>query len=169
MQVAVGSQNPVKLAATESAVPFDATVTAVRVESGVSEQPRGHAETITGATNRATAARETADADLGVGIEGGVSSTEGVDGTFLIMWAAVTDGQQWGQGGGPSLRLPADVAGRIRGGAELGPVMDELLDTEGVAREQGAAGVLTGGIIDRESALEHAVASALGPFVTDLY
>jgi non-canonical (house-cleaning) NTP pyrophosphatase len=33
----------------------------------------------------------------------------------------------------------------------------------------GAAGVLTDGSIDRESALAHAVAGALGPFVTDLY
>jgi non-canonical (house-cleaning) NTP pyrophosphatase len=65
--------------------------------------------------------------------------------------------------------LPDDVADRVRAGNELGPVMDDLLDTENVAERQGAAGVLTDGIIDRESALRHAVAGALGPFVTDLY
>jgi non-canonical (house-cleaning) NTP pyrophosphatase len=38
-----------------------------------------------------------------------------------------------------------------------------------VAEKQGAAGALTGNVIDRESALRNAVAGAFGPFVTDLY
>jgi len=169
MRVAVGSENPVKVAATEQAIGdrFDADVVAVGVGSGVAEQPRGFAETMAGAENRAE--RALTDGDLGVGIEGGVASIEGSSGLFLIMWAAVTDGAEWGSGGGPSLRLPADVAERIRAGEELGPVMDDLLHTDGVARGQGAAGALTDGSIDRESALAHAVAGALGPFVTDLY
>jgi len=173
MRVALGSQNPVKVAATERALAgqFRSVVAEpVGVDSGVAEQPRGHAETLSGAETRAERALDSfADADLGVGIEGGVAGFDGTDGLYLIMWAAVTDGTQLGHGAGPSLRLPDDVAARIRDGAELGPVMDDLLDTEGVARDQGAAGVLTDGIIDRESALAHAVAGALGPFVTELY
>jgi inosine/xanthosine triphosphatase len=171
MRVAVGSENPVKVVATEQAIGerFDADVLAVGVDSGISEQPRGREETITGAENRARRALAETDAGLGVGIEGGVAAVEGMPGLFLIMWAAVTDGEQLGRGGGPSLRLPGDVADRIRAGEELGPVMDDLLHTDGVARGQGAAGALTDGSIDRESALAHAVAGALGPFVTDLY
>jgi inosine/xanthosine triphosphatase len=187
MRVVVGSENPVKVAAADRAVPdrLDATVASAAVDSGVAEQPRGRAETVTGARNRAAAALE-AEGDLGVGIEGGVAplpqrgavrnpatedpaEREGVTGSFLIMWAAVTDGQQWGVGSGPSLRLPDPVAARVRDGEELGPVMDDLLDTDGIARRQGAAGALTDGIVDRESALVHAVAGALGPFVTDHY
>jgi inosine/xanthosine triphosphatase len=187
MRVVVGSENPVKIAAAERALSdrFDATVAGAAVESGVAEQPRSRAETVTGARNRAAAAVE-AGGDLGVGIEGGVAPVpqrgavrnpetadsaehEELTGSFLVMWAAVTDGQRWGIGGGPSLRLPDDVAARIRDGDELGPVMDDLLDTEGVARGQGTAGVLTDGIVDRESALVDAVAGALGPFVTDHY
>ena len=61
------------------------------------------------------------------------------------------------------------MAARVESGDELGPVMDDLLDTEGVAEQEGAAGVLTGERIDRESALVHAVASAAGPFVTEQY
>nr|WP_231736981.1 DUF84 family protein [Halobacterium sp. CBA1126] len=67
------------------------------------------------------------------------------------------------------MRLPDDVAARVRDGAELGPVMDDLLDTSGVAENEGAAGVLTGGVTDRTEALRTAVAGALGPFVTDYY
>jgi len=171
MRIAVGSLNPVKEAATERLVggSFDATVVPVDVESGVSEQPRGHGETLAGAETRARNALARTDASLGVGIEGGVATFDGAEGLFLVMWAAATDGDRLGRGAGPSLRLPTDVADRVRRGAELGPVMDDLLATDGVARNQGAAGVLTGGLVDRESALAHAVAGALGPFVTDRY
>ena len=94
---------------------------------------------------------------------------DGTDGLYLVMWAAVTDGDRMGRGAGPSLRLPDGVADRVDAGEELGPVMDDLLGESGVARDRGAAGALTDGIIDRESALAHAVAGALGPFVTSHY
>lgn len=170
MHVAVGSQNPVKRAATEQALGDRVTeIQMVDVDSGVSEQPRGDTETVTGAENRAQAALDSAESSYGVGIEGGVAEVENTEGLFLIMWAAVTDGQRWGRGAGPSLRLPEPIARRVRDGEELGPVMDDHLDMTGVATGQGAAGVLTDGAIDRESALAHAVGAASGPFVTDLY
>ena len=185
VRVAVGSTNPVKVAATELALSRgDAlsatTVEAVAVDSGVADQPRGVAETVEGAVTRARRALgetrralgETATDrgdDLGVGIEGGVAEREGVDGLYLVMWAAVTDGDRVGRGAGPSLRLPSGVAARVREGAELGPVMDDLTGDRGVKHDQGAAGVLTGGHTDRERALAAAVAGALGPVVTDWY
>lgn len=169
MRVAVGSGNPVKRDAAANALPSDAVVDAVSVESGVSEQPWGEAETIRGARNRAMNAIESADYDLGIGLEGGVSRIDSLDGLFLTMWAAATDGERVEFGSGPRLRLPDSIADRLEEGEELGPVMDDLLDTTGVKHDQGAAGVLTGGIIDRESALRHALAGAIGPFVTDYY
>ena len=178
MRVAVGSANPVKLAATEAA--FDAmigaTVESVAVDPGVSEQPFGHEETIRGATNRARHALEAGAYDLGVGIEGGVAefptpseTATATDGLFLVMWAAVADGTRVELGAGPAIRLPEEVAGRIREDGELGPVMDETFDLENVKENEGAAGVLTGGLVDRQDALETALAGALGPFVTDCY
>ncbi len=164
----------------------DATVERVAVESGVSEQPWGDDETVAGARNRAqraldvrktttssSAARQNAsrseddDHDLGVGLEGGVAERAGD--LYLIMWAAATDGDRIEIGAGPRLRLPDDVADRLHDGAELGPVMDDLLDTSGVAENQGAAGVLTAGMTDRTEALRTAVAGAVGPFVTEHY
>ena len=169
VRVVVGSGNPVKRRAVLSAFP-DATVELVSVTSGVAEQPRGHAETIAGAENRARNAYETvAEADYGVGVEGGVARFDGTDGLFLVMWAAVTDGDRTGRGAGPSLRLPDDVAARVEDGAELGPVMDDTLDEEGVARKGGAAGAFTGGHLPRTDALADAVCGAFGPFVTDHY
>jgi len=167
MRVAVGSRNPVKVAAVERALP-DATVEAVGVDSGVPDQPWGHAETRTGAENRARRALAPAF-DLGVGIEGGVARYDDTDGLFLVMWAAVADGDRLEVGVGPGLRLPDAVADRVESGEELGPVMDDVVGESDVKRDQGAAGVLTDGIVDRESCLRHAVAGALGPFRTDHY
>lgn len=164
MRVAVGSGNPVKRAATERALGDDCTVVAEPVASGVAEQPRGEAETVEGARNRAERALAAGDYALGVGLEGGVARVESVDGLFLTMWAAVADGERVEYGAGPRLRLPERVAGQVEGGAELGPVMDEAYDMKNVAENEGAAGVLTSGRMDRTSALEHAVAGALGPF-----
>jgi non-canonical (house-cleaning) NTP pyrophosphatase len=188
MRVAVGSTNPVKRGATEDALDAMAgtTVESVAVDSGVSDQPTGHAETIEGARTRArnavTAdgpASETAGTspeppgggayDLGVGIEAGVAEFDGTDGLSLVMWAAVTDGDRSGLAAGPSLRLPDRVADRVRAGEELGPVMDDAFDLEHVKEKEGAVGVLTGRIVDRRGALSDAVAGALGPFVTDAY
>jgi len=170
MDVAVGSLNPVKETATAQALGDRlASIELVDVDSGVSEQPRGRSETITGAENRAQAALTETDCAYGVGIEGGVAEVDGAEGLWLIMWAAVTDGGRWGRGGGPALRLPEEIATRVRDGEELGPVMDDHFDAEGIATNQGAAGVLTDGLIDRESALADSVSAAFGPFIADVY
>ncbi|QDX39758.1 DUF84 family protein [Salarchaeum sp. JOR-1] len=168
MRIAVGSENPVKREATERATAaLNATVTTEGVPSGVSEQPMTESETREGARNRAERALAAGDYDLGVGLEGGVAPAD--DALLLTMWAAVTDGDTTGLGGGPRFVLPDGIAARVRAGEELGPVMDDVVGAENVARSEGAAGALTGDLVDRESALRHALAGALGPFVTDYY
>ncbi|WP_254537333.1 DUF84 family protein [Halomarina litorea] len=179
MHVGVGSRNPVKRRAVERVVPAGWSVTSIGVQSGVAEQPFGQAETLAGAEGRAETVLAASGPendrdgesgfDLGVGIEGGVARREYAEGLWLVMWAAATDGERWGRGTGPGLRLPDGIAARVEAGEELGPVMDDVLGEADVAKKQGAAGALTGGATDRESALAGAVAGALGPFVTSLY
>ncbi|SEH38538.1 inosine/xanthosine triphosphatase [Halopenitus malekzadehii] len=166
MQIGVGSGNPVKRAAV--ALILEGDIEAVAVDSGVSEQPWSHAETVRGAETRAAAARE-AGYDVGVGLEGGVSPIDGTVGLYLIMWAAIDDGTTVGRGAGPSVRLPDPVADRVRNDEELGPVMDDVTGRSGLAKTDGAISVLTNGRIDRTDALASAVAGALGPIETDLY
>lgn len=172
MNIAVGSGNPVKRRAVERAYPH-ASVAAIPVDSGVSEQPVGHEETIAGAVTRAHRALESGEYDLGVGIEGGVAAHPTGDGEedalYLIMWSAVTDGERVGRGAGPTFLLPDRIADRIRDGEELGPVMDEVLGTDDIAKNEGAAGAFTGGRLTRTDALESAVTAALSPFRSDLY
>ncbi|QCC48227.1 DUF84 family protein [Halobellus limi] len=88
---------------------------------------------------------------------------------YLVMWAAVTDGDRWGVGAGPSLPLPTPIAARVGDGEELGPVMDDVLGESNVAEKQGAAGAFTGGKLTRTDALDAAVAAAASPFLSDLY
>lgn len=165
MHVAVGSTNPVKVEAVERTLArYDPSVTAVAVDSGVPEQPRSVDETVVGAETRARRALERTDAAYGIGLEGGVADLEAVPGLSLVMWAAVTDGTRVERGSGPTLRLPTRVADRVTAGEELGPVMDDLLGVDGLAENEGAAGVLTDGLTDRTSALGAAVACAFGPF-----
>lgn len=170
MELAVGSTNPVKIEAVERTLErYEPTVTAVDVDSGVSEQPRSLEETVSGAQNRARRALAATEADYGVGLEGGVVRLGATPGLSLIMWGAVTDGDRLECGGGPTLRLPDRVAERVADGAELGPVMDDLLGTENVAEAEGAAGALTDGLTSRTQALGEAVAASFGPFVTGYY
>ncbi len=166
--VAVGSANPVKLAAVRAVVQGaarDVTVDAVPVPSGVADQPFGDDETIRGARQRARAARNAADADLGVGLEGGV--VDGPDGMRSCAWCVVVhrDGRE-GVGGSLAMPLPVAVARMVRDGVELGHAMDALVASRGTKHGLGAVGILTDGRIDRQGAYEVLVTYALAPFLT---
>lgn len=106
---------------------------------------------------------------MGVGVEGGDATLADREGLYLITWAAATDGQRLERGGGPAIRLPEAVAERIGTGGELGPVLDGAFGRDGIARAEGATGLLTDGLTDRENALAQAVAAAVGPFESDAF
>jgi inosine/xanthosine triphosphatase len=166
--VAVGSANPVKLAAARAVLATfapEARVEARAVPSGVSDQPFGDDETIQGARERARAVREALDADLGVGLEGGV--VDGPGGMRTCAWCVVVhrDGRE-GVGGSLAMPLPDAVAAMIRDGEELGHAMDALVKQRGTKHGAGAVGVLTDGRIDRQGAYEVLVTYALAPFLT---
>ena len=167
MKVAIGSTNPTKVAAVESIVKQmwpDAEIVALAVSSGVSEMPMSDNETITGARNRARAARTAAHADLGIGLEGGVHSDP--LGLLLQGWVVVTDGNgREGVACAGRLLLPPLIADRVLAGEELGPVMDDLLGESNVKAKGGAIGALTAGLIPREQSFAVGVGYALSPFV----
>ncbi|MDI3340739.1 MAG: inosine/xanthosine triphosphatase [Sphaerobacter sp.] len=162
--IASGSVNPAKHAAVERAAAayfLRATVEAVDVPSGVPAQPWGDEETARGALRRAAQARLTLDADLGLGIESGV--VEGPGGNlYVVAWAAAIDRDDaHAFGGSERFPLPAEVADRVRAGAELGPVIDAVAGIPGTARRGGAISLLTAGRRDRTDMLTIAVIHAL--------
>ena len=167
-RIAVGSKNPVKLAAARAVVTRlvpDITIEAIEVSSGVPDQPFGDDQTIRGAIARARGAREKLDSDFGVGIEGGV--VEMPDGTMrTCAWAAVVSRSgRHGVGGSLAMPLPDSVAKMIRDGMELGHAMDKLTSQTGTKHGAGAVGVLTAGLVDRQAAYEVLVAYALSVFL----
>jgi inosine/xanthosine triphosphatase len=169
--IAIGSTNPVKIAAVRSvaarAFPT-AEVIGLNVASNVPEQPRGDVETRRGALNRAHAARAAADADLGVGLEGGVVETE--MGLMTCAWCVIVDSYgRIGVGGGVHMLMPPSVAQALQAKGELGPVMDQLSGQSNTKQAQGAVGILTGGLSNRQTAYEQLVAMALAPFVRAEY
>jgi inosine/xanthosine triphosphatase len=167
-RVAVGSTNPVKLAAARAVITRvapQAAVEAIAVPSGVRDQPFGDDETIAGALERARAARAALDADFGVGLEGGV--VEMPDGSMrTCAWAAVVSRSgRHGVGGSLAMPLPDAVAKLIRGGMELGHAMDALTGDTNTKHKGGAVAILTAGLVDRQAAYEVLVAYALTPLL----
>jgi inosine/xanthosine triphosphatase len=167
--VSVGSTNPVKLAAARavlSRVATSARVEGVSVSSTVRNQPFGDDETIRGALARARAAREAAGAEIGVGIEGGV--VESGNQLRTCAWAAVVDASgREGVGGSLAMPLPASVSRFIReDGLELGDAMDRVTGEHNTKHRQGAVGILTAGLVDRQAAYEVILTYALAPFLT---
>lgn len=167
MKIAVGSTSDSKMRATRAVfarLDPEAVVEAVPVASVVPEQPVSDSETIAGALHRAREGRRIADADYGVGIEGGVHQDE--RGVWMCAWVAVVDRQgREGLGCGLRLRLPAWIARRALAGETVGDIVDRLLGQE--AHEAlGVIGLLTRGLVDRQAALEQALLAALAPFLS---
>ncbi|MFQ6076893.1 MAG: DUF84 family protein, partial [Candidatus Bathyarchaeia archaeon] len=133
LRVAVGSGNPVKVEAVRRAFSNyfrELEVLPVEVRSGVSGHPFGQ-DVVKGAVNRALKAQREADADFGVGLEGGTVEYSGR--VFNCGWCAVVD-----RGGGVHLGssgwwecLPS-VYDELRRGRELGEVIDEITGRKGV-------------------------------------
>jgi len=167
--IIVASKNPVKINATLTSFQqmfpdetFDAT--GVSVPSGVSDQPMTSAETIQGAMNRATNAREAQpDADYWVGIEGGIDDTD--VGMQCFAWVIVLgrDGRI-GRGQTAVFYVPIEVADLVRDGIELGHADDQVFGRSNSKQKNGAIGLLTDDAVDRTSYYVQAVIMALVPF-----
>lgn len=171
MKVAVGSKNPVKIAAVENVVKKvwpDATVIGVEVNHGTNIQPSSSEEAISGATKRAELALKQAGADIGFGLEG--NTDDFGHGMFLDGWVVVVDKNgKKGISNCGCLMLPEKIAAEVRKGKELGPVTDAFLGTHNIKQKEGTVGILTKGMVTRTKAFEHGVTYALAPFLNPHY
>jgi len=166
--VLVASRNPVKIAAAQRGFqrtyPQSAfTVRGAEVPSGVPPQPLSDAETRRGARQRAErAAAMHPQARYWVGIEGGLHP----DGdTFLALaWVCIlnADGRR-GEARTGAFHIPPAVAALIRQGLELGTANDRIFARHNTKQQEGAVGLLTGGLLDRARFYEQAVILALIP------
>src|SRR5213594_2992832 len=165
-RAAVGSANPAKLEAVHRALARLApgcVVESIDVPSGVGPQPLGDDET------RAAAMARASGADIAFGLEGGVT----LDGDlpWLVSWVAAVDREgRSGEASGLRMPLTRIAAQRLRAGAELGDVIDELFGVPLSKQQAGAVGLLTEGFVTRTDAFADLVAMACAPFLRkDLY
>lgn len=169
--IAVGSHNPVKIEAVRhiaEKIWGTAEIVGVAVPSGVSPMPLSAAESLAGARNRASQARQQLDADFGVGLEGGVQ--EAAARLILGGWVVVVDRHDRdGIACTTHIALPEPIAARVRAGEELGPVMDEIVGEVNTKQRGGAIGILTQGLATREAMFATAVAAAFAPFISPYY
>lgn len=173
--IAVGSQNPAKLEAVSAAFAdffpeASFNLQPVAAQSGVNAQPMGDAETLTGAGNRARAARAAApDADFWLGIEGGLQNLEGEPGAYLsFCWVVVLGRNQEGKARSASYELPRRIGELIAQGMELGDADDLVFGVSDSKKKTGGVGLLTAGRVIRSQFYAEAVKLALIPFVNPL-
>lgn len=166
MIVAVGSTNRAKVdAVRETWQELDPTVSVlpVSVDSGVRNQPFSDEETIQGAINRARRAKAALNADVGIGLEGGVAETP--FGLFLCNWSALVN--EHGQcliAGGARIPLPDQFRTPLSEGQELGPIMDEYTKQTGIRYHQGAIGVFSCGLVKRKEMFVHLCKILIGQY-----
>lgn len=170
MKIAVGSTNPTKINAAkiafEKCFPTESIeVIGLNVDSGVSNQPTGEKETITGAINRAHAALQQAGADFGVGEEGGMNEVEGK--WFETGWCVVIDTNgTYGIGSSIRMEVPPVLLGHInKGEKELGDATDIAFNEIESGKKQGFFGLMTNGHIDRTAAYADGIIAALSRFL----
>ncbi|UAL51366.1 DUF84 family protein [Bacillus sp. OVS6] len=156
MKIAIGTLNPAKVNAVKASLPdFEQfTFKSAKVPSGVSDQPFSDDETIQGAINRAENAREMEQADLGIGLEGGIIETN--QGFYLCNWGAIAGGDiRPIIAGGARILLPDEVGKKVKSGAELGIVMDQYANQYNVSQNEGAIGIFTNGMVNRKEMFTH--------------
>ncbi|TFG96295.1 MAG: DUF84 family protein [Calditrichales bacterium] len=183
MIIGIGTNNPPKVNACKSVIyrlfpEFNGTRTpqflSHKVPSGVSDMPMSQQEMMEGARNRARNLHQylldkEIQPDYVIGLEGGFFH-QVVNGAkencyFLQSWVYVLDGSRghWGCSGG--IPVPKKISDPVVDSRqELAVVIDQVSGKKNVRSEMGAVGILTNGIVNRQSFFENALEFAFAPF-----
>ena len=174
MKIIIASRNPIKINATKLAFEqmFPDKIfqfEGVNISSDISDQPMSNNETLKGAINRSNNAKiECMDADYWVGIEGGVEKKGNEMQVFA--WIYIQSKEMVGKARTATFDLPSKIIELINSGMELGDADDVIFNRRNSKQKNGAVGILTKDLIDREKYYTHAIIMALIPFKNmDLY
>lgn len=151
--IIVGSLNPTKINAIK-AIFEGKHVTGLSVPSDVSAQPFSDEETRNGAINRAKNCLLESDANMAIGLEGGVMLIG--DSLFLCNWGALyTRSGDLFTASGARIELPEEIKLGLDQGKELGDLMDDYANRQDVRNHEGAIGIFTNGLLSRQAMFEH--------------
>jgi inosine/xanthosine triphosphatase len=164
MKIIIGTKNKAKVAAVETVMTNyfqNVSFELMDVASDVSEMPFSNEETRQGAINRAKHAISQSDGFAAFGLEGGVQQIGDV--LYCVNWGAMAlqDGTII-TATGAGFELPEEIAQQLREGKELGPVMDTFTAKQNIRHHEGAIGIFTNGLIDRQKMFEHIVTILIG-------
>jgi inosine/xanthosine triphosphatase len=191
MKIGIGSNNRTKISACKNAMvklitAFDAPINNNSVvylhraaSTSISDMPLQRNEMIKGARERAlfiynTFLNENIKLDYAIGLEGGVyqipKGNETPLNAFLENWVYIYDGISGFYGSSSSLALPNEIRDNLYiDGRELADVIDHFSGKEDVRSNEGAFGILTNNLINRNSAFENAIINAFIPFFNKRY
>ena len=168
-KIIIASKNPIKINATKLGFQkvfanLDFECAGVSVPSDVSDQPMTNQETLQGATNRATHAKnDFPDAAFWVGIEGGIEKMG--EEMMAFAWIVILSNEATGKARTGTFFLPPKVVELINQGKELGEADDIVFGHSNSKQKNGAVGILTGNLIDRTQFYVEAMVLALIPFL----
>lgn len=168
MIIAVGSTNKTKIEPVKEVFSKhfkNVKVVGVKVNSGISDQPKNEEEMYKGALNRAkNSLKQVKNAKFGIGIEGGLHKRS--YGWFEHSLVVIIDRNgNIGIGASGGLVLPKIVVEKIHKGKNLEEAVDELFGTNKIGEGIGMFGVFTKGVVTRTSGVAHGVAFALARFL----
>jgi len=169
LKIAIGSTNPVKIEATRLAMQKifgDFDLVSVDVKTIVSAFPTSDSEMVHGAVHRAKESKIRANADIGIGLEGGYHCYEW--GCFIKAWGAATDGIIVGIGASPAVPIPNALIEIIdpKIDDKSKQSVDSFFGIENLAKKQGIMGAITKGALTRQESLIQAVVSAMGRIIS---
>ena len=153
-KVIIASKNPVKINAVKVAFNqmFPNAIFefhGLETSSDVSDQPISDNETLQGAINRSNNAKSKyVNADYWVGIEGGVDKKD--DEMEVFAWIFIQSDDIKGKARTATFNLPRKIVELINSGMELGDADDIVFNRKNSKQKNGAVGILTEDLIDRE-------------------
>ena len=190
MKFGIGSTNKTKIEACENAINKIIDVFNISINSpivyfpretvtSVPDMPLDRDELIDGARERAlfvynSFLKEGITVDYAIGLEGGVYTIPQNKQTeltaFLENWVYVYNGTSGFYGSSPSLPLPAQIQHDLyKEGIELADVIDQFSGKNDVRSNEGAFGILTHNLLNRNQSFESAIINALIPFFNKKY
>lgn len=164
---ALGTINPSKKQGLEKAAKRlfrNFKIRALKVESGISEQPFDH-ETVQGSANRAKAAYYATNADFGIGFESGIFKIG--ESLHDIAICAIFDGEKTTFGNSMGFQMPSKTLELLSQHKDLGAVMEELSGISKIGYKKGAIHYLSAGLLARQAMNEQAFLCAMIPRISE--
>ena len=164
LTVAIGSTNPAKVQAVQNAFTGEnIKVIPCSANSSVRSQPLSNEETLQGALNRAKDCLEKTDAELGIGLEGGIVFINNQP--YLCHWGALVDRNQNSYfTNSPIIQLPGHYSQALLEGQDLDSIMQFHTGISNLGAKQGAIAVFTEDRLTRSQVLSQMVKVLIGQY-----